>query len=212
MQAWRAEPRPTPRLGAAGPCVSVLRPSARRRRHCGAARAPPGAVEATPFALARFPGVVRPSALARRPFVPVREARPPCRALSSARVRRSLETLAWMFGIVAWLLLIAARGDAPTLPRATAPVETVSASGARLCVEVVGEDRRALPGAEVGAVLEEKERRFRPVREGKTDGAGRVCFDGVPRGPLWVIAEARGRARASRALTLGDDTKETFVL
>ncbi len=117
-----------------------------------------------------------------------------------------------MFGIVAWLLLIAARGDAPTLPRAAAPVETVSASGARLCVEVVGEDRRALPGAEVGAVLEEKERRFRPVREGKTDGAGRVCFDGVPRGPLWVIAEARGRARASRALTLGDDTKETLVL
>lgn len=120
-----------------------------------------------------------------------------------------------MFGIVAWLLLITARGDAPTRERgaaSTAPAATESVAGVRLCVEVVSEHRRALAGTGVRAVREEAERRFTPFREGTTDDAGRVCFEGLPRGSFWVIAEGKGHARASRAVSVAEDVTETLVL
>jgi len=128
---------------------------------------------------------------------------------------RSFEAVLTLVGAVVLIgLLLGISGDsrpravvvksAPVAPRAQ--VAEAERDGV-LRVKVVGSEAQALGHAEV-RLYWERDHRYFDAGQGRTDGAGRVSLSRVPRGPIWVLAEADGHARASTQLVAEGGTRE----
>lgn len=70
-----------------------------------------------------------------------------------------------------------------------------------LRVLVVGGDAGPLGGAQV-RLLWERGQQYFDAGQGATDSQGQVTLRRVPRGPVWVLADAEGHARASTQLVV----------
>jgi len=67
------------------------------------------------------------------------------------------------------------------------------------------------PVAEVRALTERTPGVHVPAGATRTEG-GSACIDGVPSGPLWLLAEAPGYARASAKVTVRSDVEHELTL
>jgi len=76
-----------------------------------------------------------------------------------------------------------------------------------LQVTVVAFDGQALASATV-RLFWERERRYFDAGQGLTNRAGLATLGRVPRGPIWVLAEAEGFARASTQLVVEGGTRQ----
>ncbi len=78
-----------------------------------------------------------------------------------------------------------------------------SAGGAAACdPTAVPEDATGVAGATVRVFWVSRDRYYLAAVQ-RTDAEGRVDLSGLPRGRVWVLAQAPGRARASTQLVLG---------
>ncbi|HYQ17035.1 MAG TPA: hypothetical protein VEQ58_14790, partial [Polyangiaceae bacterium] len=119
-------------------------------------------------------------------------------------VERAFEALLALVGALAILaILFGVSADsrprtlrvapAPVAPRAQ--VAETERDGA-LRVKVVGREGQALAGALV-RLYWQRERRYFDAGQALTDEQGLATLGRVPRGSLWVLADAEGHARAS---------------
>ncbi|HXK17644.1 MAG TPA: carboxypeptidase-like regulatory domain-containing protein, partial [Polyangiaceae bacterium] len=76
-----------------------------------------------------------------------------------------------------------------------------------LQVTVVGVNGQAIAAAQV-RLFWERERRYFDAGQGAANGAGVATLGRVPRGPIWVLAEAEGFARASTQLVVEGGTRQ----
>lgn len=114
--------------------------------------------------------------------------------------------------LLGWLLGISA--DSRPRPRAlalapVAPVAQVAETerDGVLKVRVVSKEGQPLAGAQV-RLLWERTQRYFDAGQGTTDDSGQVTVQRVPRGAVWVLADAPGRARASTQLVLEGGTRD----
>jgi hypothetical protein len=136
----------------------------------------------------------------RRPPVPGRDS-------LAARLRGGFDALLVLVGavvLVGLLLGISADSRPRTAPQTLAPTAPIAqvAETERdgvLQVLVVGSDALPLAGAQVRLFWERGQQYF-DAGQGATDGDGQVTLRRVPRGPIWVLADAEGHARASTQL------------
>jgi len=91
------------------------------------------------------------------------------------------------------------RGPAPLAPAAPQAQVAETERDGVLQVQVVDRDGRPLAGAQVHVFWERGQQYF-DAGQGATDGAGHATLERVPRGPIWVLADAEGHARASTQL------------
>lgn len=135
------------------------------------------------------------------------------RTAPDAKSRLLAAVLALVAG-VALAILLGISGDsrlsgarpvaAPVAP--PAPVAEAERDGT-LRVKVVGSEGSALPGATV-RLFWERERRFFDAGRGVTSGEGLASVERVPRGSLWVLAEAPAHARASTRVLVEGGVRE----
>lgn len=93
---------------------------------------------------------------------------------------------------------VAAPRPVPAAPQAR--VAETERDG-RLQVSVVGAQGEAIANAELRVLWRQDERYF-DAGQGKTNEAGHATVERVPRGSVWVLGEAEGRARASTQLVV----------
>jgi hypothetical protein len=93
---------------------------------------------------------------------------------------------------------------APVAPRAD--VAETERDGS-LKVSVLATDGHPLASAQL-RLFWERERRYFDAGQGVTNDAGLATLTRVPRGPVWVLAEAEGFARASTQLVVEGGTRE----
>jgi Carboxypeptidase regulatory-like domain/PDZ domain len=74
-------------------------------------------------------------------------------------------------------------------------------------VLVVGADGKPLATAQV-RLFWERDHRYFDAGQGATNDAGQVTLGRVPRGPIWVLADAEGHARASTQLIIEGGTRD----
>jgi protocatechuate 3,4-dioxygenase beta subunit len=79
---------------------------------------------------------------------------------------------------------------------------------ALLAVEVVTTGGKPLPGAKV-RVFWERDGRYYLAGSSVTDAQGRVHFSDLPRGKVWILADAEGYARGSTQLVVGPKERQT---
>jgi hypothetical protein len=131
---------------------------------------------------------------------------------------RAFEALLWLVGAVALLgLLLGLSADSrprvtkvaivPAAPRAE--VAEAERDGV-LRVKVVGREGQALGNAEV-RLYWEREQRYFDAGQAATDDNGQATLARVPRGPIWVLAEAEGHARASTQLVVEGGTRDVAL-
>jgi hypothetical protein len=120
---------------------------------------------------------------------------------------RGFDALLVVVGAVALLSLLLGI-SADSRPRSGPRAQTPVAPPAQLAeterdgvleVQVVDGEARPLVGAQVRLFWERGQQYFDAGQSG-TDGAGRATLERVPRGALWVLADAEGHARASTQL------------
>src|SRR3954471_19760077 len=123
------------------------------------------------------------------------------------------------FTLAGWLLGLSgdSRARPPTASLSpVAPAAQVSETerDAVLRVSVIGADGAPLAAAQV-RLFWEREHRYFDAGQGMTGHAGQVTLGRVPRGPIWVLADAEGHARASTQLVVeggARDVKLTLAL
>jgi hypothetical protein len=101
-----------------------------------------------------------------------------------------------------------APGASPVAP--SVQVAETERDGA-LKVQVVGADGQPLGAAQVRLFWQSQQRYF-DAGQGTTDGQGRVTLGRVPRGPVWVLADAEGHARASTQLIVEGGTRDVKLV
>ncbi|MES1186694.1 MAG: carboxypeptidase regulatory-like domain-containing protein [Myxococcales bacterium] len=133
----------------------------------------------------------------------------PSRDSLTARLLGGFDGLLVLVGtmvVIGWLLGI----SADSRPRPAAPTSSPVAPAAEVAeterdgalrVLVVGGDAGPLGGAQV-RLLWERGQQYFDAGQGVTDGQGQVTLRRVPRGPVWVLADAEGHARASTQLVV----------
>src|SRR6187402_2176449 len=84
-----------------------------------------------------------------------------------------------------------ARRPSVAVPRAAPAQVDETERDSVLEVLVVGADEQPVPGAQV-RVFWEQGRRYFDAGQATTDGRGKVSLARIPRGRVWVIAEAEG--------------------
>jgi protocatechuate 3,4-dioxygenase beta subunit len=97
--------------------------------------------------------------------------------------------------------------ESPPAPRAPAVNVAETERDGALRVSVVSGDERGVAGATV-RVLWERQRRYFDAGRGLTNGDGLVTVTRVPRGRVWLLAEAKGHARASSQLIIEGGARE----
>jgi hypothetical protein len=120
---------------------------------------------------------------------------------------RGFEALLVVVGAVALLALllgISADSRPRSWPRTRSPVApqaqvVETERDGVLQVQVVDREARPLAGAQV-RLLWERGQQYFDAGQAATDSAGRATLERVPRGPIWVLADAEGHARASTQL------------
>jgi protocatechuate 3,4-dioxygenase beta subunit len=86
-----------------------------------------------------------------------------------------------------------------------------SAGGAAACdPTAVPEDATGVAGATVRVFWVSRDRYYLAAVQ-RTDVDGRVDLSGLPRGRVWVLAQAPGRARASTQLVLGPEPRSVVL-
>jgi Carboxypeptidase regulatory-like domain/PDZ domain len=95
------------------------------------------------------------------------------------------------------------------LPRATGggpfalpPPAAAGARDARLVLSVIAADTRAPIGGATARAFWQQGDRYYSAAEGESDAHGTLVLSRLPRGALWVIVDAPGRARSSTRLVL----------
>lgn len=125
--------------------------------------------------------------------------------------RRPTEIPILLFSVFACLLFVLGLVDTRRVElewvRAPAPPVPESERDARLSVTVRTQNGEPLEGATVQTFWENERRYFWAGAE-RTNQEGRAELRRLPRGALWVLAEAPGRARASKRVELRDDARE----
>lgn len=135
-------------------------------------------------------------------------------------MRRAFDGLMLLVGAVAlvcWLLGLSA--DSRPRPRpatALAPVAPAAqvAETERdgvLRVQVVSKEGQPIAGAQL-RLLWERTQRYFDAGQGTTDDAGQITLQRVPRGAVWVLADAPGRARASTQLVVEGGTRDVKLV
>jgi len=146
--------------------------------------------------------------------------------------RRATDRIIVVSAMIACLAFVVGLFDvalSPWTPGPSVPAPPVHASArdARLTVRVGARaSGRCKPAADGGtapgcapAPLEgatvrifwEQRGRYYLAGSGRTDAAGRVVVDHLPRGATWVVADAPGRARSSTRLVLGGEERTAEV-
>lgn len=77
-------------------------------------------------------------------------------------------------------------------------------------VLVVDSDKRPIAGALVRAFWEQQ-RRFFDAGDGLTDAQGKLLLERIPRGRVWLLADAAGKARASTQLLAEGGKREVTL-
>ncbi len=118
--------------------------------------------------------------------------------------------------LLAWLLGISADSRARLRPAAIAPVAPAAqvAETERdgvLQVQVVSGQGQPLGPAQVRLFWERGHHYF-DAGHGVTDDTGRVTLDRVPRGAIWVLADAEGHARASTQLLIEGGVRDVKLV
>ncbi len=119
----------------------------------------------------------------------------------------------WVTGLLSVLVLLIGLRDTPRRPLPRLAVTPAVVGGLGLCVVA----RRSVGQAEIESAHvfvygEQPDRRFARVAEGFTATNGRVCFESLPTGVTWVLADAPGTARASTQLVLSASRDVTLLL
>lgn len=137
------------------------------------------------------------------------------RAVGWARLQRSFERLLVLVGAVtllALLLGVCADSRLPTFvtkPFAVAPPAPVAEAERDGTLLVRVESAAGAPIAEASVrLLWERERRYFDAGQATTDSGGSAKLTRVPRGKVWVLAEAPGFARASTQLLMEGAERE----
>jgi hypothetical protein len=143
--------------------------------------------------------------------------RPPAPS-PTGRVERAFDVLVMLVGAVALLaVLLGISGD--SRPRARAPRPTASVPMADVAeterdgvlrVKVVEREGGGLAGAQLRLYWEHDQRYFDAGR-GTTDRDGLSVIERVPRGSVWVLADADGHARASSQVLIEGGTREVVL-
>lgn len=152
--------------------------------------------------------------------------------VADVNARRATDRITVVAAVIACLAFVVGLSDvalSPWNPGPSAPAPPVRASArdARLTVRVGARaSGRCKPAADGGtapgctpAPLEgatvrifwEQRGRYYLAGSGRTDAAGRVVVDHLPRGATWVVADAPGRARSSTRLVLGGEERTAEV-
>ncbi len=115
---------------------------------------------------------------------------------------------------MALLTLLVGLRDSP-VRAVSAPASAAAAADdalGELCVLTSEPDGAPLPGARVRLYSEAEDESYLPVGEATTEAHGEACFTRVPRGSLWVLAEAPARARASTHLIFEQERRVNLEL
>ena len=137
----------------------------------------------------------------------------------AGQARRGFDGLLVLVGAVvllAWLLGLSADSRPRPRPVALTPVAPVAqvAETERdgvLKVQVVSKEGQPLADAHV-RLLWERAQRYFDAGHGSTDDAGWVTLQRVPRGAVWVLADAPGRARASTQLVVEGGARDVKLV
>jgi len=137
-------------------------------------------------------------------------------AQQALRAFDALLALIFALGLFGLLLGICADSRQKLEPLAPAPVAPAApvAETERdgvLKVRVVGADSRPVPAARVRLFWERAQQYF-DAGEGVTNEAGQVTLRRVPRGALWVLADADGHARASTQVLVEGGTRDVELV
>lgn len=117
--------------------------------------------------------------------------------------------LALLLGVISDTRL-EARAAAPVVRAAPAKVDETERD-TELAVQVVAAaDGRSVENAQV-RLFWEQGRRYFDAGQGATDGQGKLALRRVPRGRIWVLAEAEGLARASTQLAAEGGVREVLL-
>jgi hypothetical protein len=162
--------------------------------------------------------VTSPARRSAAPAPPRSVARPGARSPTAA-LQRGFDVLLLLVGAVtllAFLLGIAADSRSRPVPSASVPVapraqvaETERDGSLRVRVE--GRDGAPIAGAEV-RLFWEREHRYFDAGAGTTHADGEAKVDRVPRGSVWVLADADGHARASTQLVLEGGSRDVKLV
>ncbi len=146
--------------------------------------------------------------------------------------RRVTDRIIVVVAVVACLAFVAGLFDVALTPFSAgpsvpAPPVRASERNARLVVRVGAlPSARCAPGKDGGVppgcnpvplpgatarVFWEQRGRYYLAGSGRTDSAGRVVIDHLPRGAIWVVVDAPKRARSSTRLILGGETRTAEV-
>ena len=205
-RARRRAPAPLPLSGAG--CVGERRRPLTRRtpaprlqpRALGERRAKHASVKDSGKKSGGLPrygsAVLRPS--------PRRGLRPQTGPTPTERLSRAFDVLLLLVGAVTLLgLLLGISADSrvrlrPATAAPVAPQVEVAETerDGTLRVKVVSSGSAPLPHAQV-RLFWSREHRYFDAGQGTTNDAGQVVLERVPRGTLWVLADADGHARAS---------------
>jgi hypothetical protein len=131
------------------------------------------------------------------------------------RLVRALEFLSSVAAFIAVLSLLIGLRDSPVRPApapGAPPTLEGPSAGAEVCVLTTERGGTPLARARVRLYSETDAGEFLPVGEGLTEEHGEGCFARVPRGSLWVLADAAGRARASTHVVLDADRRLSLEL
>src|SRR5688572_16838045 len=134
------------------------------------------------------------------------------------RLQRGLDLVLVVIGAVALLgLLLGISADSRARVRAAAlapqapPVDVAETErDGQLRVLVLGSDKEPLPSAGL-RLFWEQQRRYFDAGRAQSDEAGRASLERVPRGRVWLLAEAPGHARASTQLIIEGGTREVTL-
>jgi hypothetical protein len=107
--------------------------------------------------------------------------------------------LGLLLGVSADSRIVAPRP--PSAPEAPPVRVAETERDGALFVVVLGRDEQPLANAQV-RLFWEQQRRYFDAGRGVTDDSGKVALKRVPRGRIWVLAEAPGHARASTQLVV----------
>ena len=135
------------------------------------------------------------------------------------RAQQTFDALLVLVGAVALLaLLLGICADSRPRPRAVALLPVAPAARVAeterdgvLRVLVVDADARPLGAAQV-RLFWERSQQFFDAGQGATNGAGEVTLHRVPRGALWLLADAEGHARASTQLLVEGGTRDVKLV
>jgi hypothetical protein len=124
------------------------------------------------------------------------------------RPRHPTELLTWFLSLVACVSFVLGLSDLPLRPaperKASEPIHiSEQERTGSLRVSVLRDGGSALPGATV-QVFWERAGSFHWILAESTDSSGQATLARLPRGRLWLLAEAPGFARASSTLLLGE--------